>query len=296
MFRATRSVLLSAYLRTSRYRIKKFWSPLIIGMLLCCMAFAFAPLMASRRTSGDKITSDAFSKALPVQSNPRVLNSLYSRLTLQPQADRHRRLLGKRFLAPGREVSVMSATLTLGAERYLARISRIQNDDGESLSIGLNGGPASLTWNDKDGAKIDGNTATGNQRALIERVALDSPDQFILAQLRGAGYFTVAQAVRPAEVAASSSYSGPVWDLVRVSEPSTSPDKPPGSWRLYYVNTSTGLIDRILSQEQERVITAEISGWVNQGDEISPTHITWKQGKQTLMEMIITDISRGPKQ
>src|SRR5262249_19710900 len=163
---------------------------LFFVIVIALIAFSMRkwPTSASDRAVAN---ATATAKARSLQSSPRAFDNFYSRLALQPEADRYRRLLGKRFLAPGREVAVMSGTITLGAERYTAHISRIQNDNGESLSIGLNDGPASLTWNAKDGAKAVGNKATGNQRALIERLALDSPDQFILAQTRGASYYTV---------------------------------------------------------------------------------------------------------
>jgi hypothetical protein len=81
-----------------------------------------------------------------------------------------------------------------------------------------------------------------------------------------------------------------------VEEPATHPNNPSGLWRLYYINSSTGLLDKVVSQERGRPITAEFSRWVDQGGEIFPTQITWKQNKETVMEMTIINISHGPKQ
>lgn len=97
------------------------------------------------------------------------------------------------------------------------------------------------------------------------------PKRFVLAQLRGASYYTEARNVRPEEAGGSDSYTGPVWDLVRVGEPKRGAQaKPQSPWRLYYINTSTGLIDKIVSEEQGETITAEISGWTNQNGELAP--------------------------
>ncbi|MCW5970170.1 MAG: hypothetical protein KIT57_16805 [Blastocatellales bacterium] len=70
---------------------------------------------------------------------------MHARLSLQPEADRLRRRLGKRFLAPGREVTFLIGALTFGSERYTARITRIQDLDDERLTVALNDGEPSLT-------------------------------------------------------------------------------------------------------------------------------------------------------
>jgi hypothetical protein len=80
--------------------------------------------------------------------------------------------------------------------------------------------------------------ATGFDRQLLERVVFDSADQFVLAQLRGASYYTIARNVRPDEV--GESYDGPVWTVVRINDPDRDEQrKPESSWRLYYINTAT---------------------------------------------------------
>ncbi len=205
--------------------------------------------------------------------------------------------MGQRFLAPGREVSLLIGTVTLGADRQTVRIVRSQDDDDERLTIALGGGPPSLTWSGVDGAKSSDNSAIGSLRELIERLALDSPDQFVLAQLRGASYQIIASDVGPAEAGGSDNYTGPRWDLVRVAEPSRlTQNRPQSLWRLYYINSSTGLIDKVVSQEQGKTITAEFSAWTDMDGEIVPTHITWKLDNQAVMDLVITSIAINPKQ
>jgi hypothetical protein len=217
-------------------------------------------------------------------------------LALQPEAEKLRRRLGRRFLAPGREVSVLAGALTLGSERYTAQITRSQDDDDERVMIVLNGGQA-LTWSGLNGALSDGAAAEGSLRSLVERLALDSPDQFILAQLRGSAYYTVARMVRPQEAGDSDNYTGPLWNVVRVSEPTgLTQNKPRSPWRLYYINTATGLIDKVISEEQGQTIVAEISGWVAQNGEQIPTRISWTVNKQVIMEFSLTNVSLGPRQ
>ncbi len=222
---------------------------------------------------------------------------LRTRLSLQPEADKLRRRLGQRFLAPGREVSVLLGSLTLGSERSTVRIVRSQDDDEERLTIALNGGQPALSWSSTDGARSGGNPAAGSLRELVERIALDSPDQFVLAQGRGASYYTVAHMVRPPEAGDSLDYKGPVWDVVRIGEPtSITQNKPQSLWRLYYINSATGLIDKILSREQGETITTEVSGWVNQGGEQVPTRLTWFRNRQMVMELTVNNVSHSPRQ
>jgi hypothetical protein len=236
-------------------------------------------------------------EAPPLQNPLSGVPDLQARLALQPEADRFRRRLGQRFLTPGREMSVLVGQLTVGTERYTARIIRNQADDDERLTVALNGGPPTLTWSGLGGAQANGSSANGDVRALIERLALDSPDQFILAQLRGASYYNIASHVRPAEVGGSGQYRGPVWSIVRVGEPSTvTQGRPQSRWRLFYINEATGLIDKIVSKEQDGNIVAEFSGWVEQAGEQAPTRITWTRNKQVVMELKLNNIGHGPKQ
>jgi hypothetical protein len=166
-----------------------------------------------------------------------------------------------------------------------------------TATITLNGGGPSLTWSGLNGALSNGSAATGDLRSLIERLALDSPDQFVLAQTRGASYYTVARMARPPEAGNSLDYKGPVWDVVRIGEPaSITQNKPQSLWRLYYINSATGLIDKIISQEQGETITTEVSGWGDQGGEQAPTRLAWFRNKQKVMELTVNNVSHGPKQ
>jgi hypothetical protein len=205
--------------------------------------------------------------------------------------------LGGRFLRPGHEVATLGGVLAVGNQRRPVRIERTHREDGEEVAVAFDGGPASLAWNAREGARAAGSPITGADRTLIERLALDSPDQFILAQLRGASYFTVAERVAPEEAGGSDEYSGPVWDVVRVGEPNVvSRHAPESAFRLYYINSSTGLIERVLSKEQGQTVVAEVSGWTEVNGERLPARTIWKIDSQVVMELIISDAAHGPLQ
>jgi hypothetical protein len=134
------------------------------------------------------------------------------------------------------------------------------------------------------------------EHRLIERIALDSPDQFILAQLRGASYYTVATKVVPEEALESHNYNGPAWDVVRVKELDraglASPESP---WRMYYINSETGLIERIISSEQGEPILAELLEWSNHQGELMPGRIRWTRNKQVIMELVFSGVAYGAR-
>jgi ABC-type phosphate transport system substrate-binding protein len=135
-------------------------------------------------------------------------------LRLQPEAAKLAKALGKRFAAEKKLRSVLVGSLTIDGVTRAVSVIRQQQDDGEEVNIQLNGSQTALAWSLDTAAIADGSRAAGAERTLIERLVFDSPDQFVLAHLRGASYFTVARHVRPTE--ATDGYEGPLWDVVRV--------------------------------------------------------------------------------
>lgn len=209
-------------------------------------------------------------------------------LFLQPEALRIARQLGKRFSATSKESSVLTGTLTIsGAEQPLT-ITRRQTDTGEQVELLI--GSRALTWNAQDGTKATASPIGDTERLLAERLTLDSPDNFVLAQLRGASYFTIARNVRPA--GANDGYAGPLWDLVRVAEPQSKEGvRPLSPWRVYYLNVQTNLPDRVEYELNGQPITVEFLEWTKQGEETSPSHVRWSTSSQTLMEFRASSIS-----
>lgn len=215
-------------------------------------------------------------------------------LSLQPEAFNMGRRLGQRFSPGKREKSILVGTLTIGSNQRIVQTTRTQTDDGEQVEIKIAGAPGSLTWHANQGALSSSSRATGSDRELVERLVLDSPDQFVLAQLRGASYYTLARNVRPAN--AGDNYQGPLWNIIRVGDPEADEAKRPESrWRLYYVNAVTGLIDRIESETLGGPIVAEISAWTEHDGEKIPAQITWTHQGLTLMQYRLTNFSHAEK-
>ena len=213
-------------------------------------------------------------------------------LSLQPQALKVARRLGARFLDRKPTTSLVVATLKIGSEARMMQMTRRQAQDGESVEIAIEGSPSPLTWDARRGGVTSGRQPDPAERELIERLVYDSPDQFVLMQLRGASYYTVARAVRP--VGAPDGYDGPLWTIVRTDDPEQDEAKKPASrWRLYYINTATGLIDRIESEVEGQRIVAEISSWTEQNGEKVPAQIVWSRDGQKLMQYNLTSFSQA---
>lgn len=263
-------------------RAKTFMSALLIGLVACGAA---ALLVAAARRTIDKPNLITQSQASAGKTRSR------RNLSLQPEALKLARQLGPRFLNDDKKTSVLVGTLTIGLETKTMQMIRQQSEDGERVEIRVAGSPA-LSWDAKQGGLAAHQQANRSERQLIERLVFDSPDQFVLMQLRGASYYTVARSVRPLD--ASDGYDGPLWTIVRVDDPERDEAKKPASrWRLYYLNTVTGLIDRIESEVDGRRIVAEFSSWTEQNGEKVPAQIVWTQDGQTLMQYSLTNFSQS---
>ena len=210
-------------------------------------------------------------------------------LSLHPEAFRLSRRLGTRFNPKARISTTTTGTLIVGTNQQLATITRRQTDDGEWVEIVLGG--RTLTWRNAEGVRGVPSSPTISERTLVEQLIFDSADQFILAQLRGVAYYTVARNVR-ADDGGSEDYSGPLWDIVRVEEPGTEEThRPLSSSRLYYINVKTGLIDKIVSEFGGVKIEAQLLEWVNQAGEKVPSRIIWKRGEETVLEFRLTSLA-----
>lgn len=212
-------------------------------------------------------------------------------LSLQPEAFRMSRRLGKRFMSSRQSFSTLAGTLTIGTSQQTITLSRRQTSRGENVDIALAGELDLLSWSDLEGAKTAGSTAGESERILIERLVFDSPDEFVFAQLRGASYHTTGRNVRD-DLGGDDSYTGPLWDVIRVTEPETdSARRRLSSSRLYYINVQTGLLDKIVSELKGETIEANILQWLDQAGEKHPAHIVWKRGNETVQEFRLTTVS-----
>ena len=264
------------------------------SMLLIGMAVLPFAMRAHSRSVSKAAGSARLSSTMSLQAGLRKIR-YFERLALQPAASLMGRQLGPRFVGPGREVTQATGTLAIGSDHHAIAIVRSRDDDGERLAMGLDGGPLSYTWSAKDGAQAQGKIPSPADRSFIERVTFDSPDQFVLAQLRGASYFTVGRGVRPPEAASLETYNGPTWDVIQVNEPPGLATKPESPGRLYYINNATGLLDKTLASDQLGKIQTSFSNWINQSGDMIPARVTWSRSGQVIMELSLAQVTSSPR-
>lgn len=265
-------------LRTSK-------SFVLVVVCLAIVLAAISVMVLITRASNDSPSQP------PQASSPRAINKGRRNLALQPEASRVARQLGKRFGPTTRTVTALSGQLSLaGSNQQALSITRRQTDGGEMVEVSF--ANRALTWNAEEGAKTNAGLPSDEERLLVERLVLDSPDNFVLAQLRGASYFTVARNVRPAD--ASDGYTGPLWNLVRVDEPQVEESrKALSTWRIYYINVRTGRPDRVEYQLDGKEIRAEFLEWTEQQGENTASYIRWTSDGQTVMEYRATSVSHN---
>lgn len=91
---------------------------------------------------------------------------------------------------------------------------------------------------------------------------------------------------------AGEDYGGPIWDVIRVDDPEPDEQKRPlSAWRLYYINRTTGLIDKVVSEVFGERVKAQFSDWTERNGEKFPASITWSRGGQNLMTFNLINVS-----
>lgn len=260
---------------------------LFAGLLLCLSIVV-----------GYGITRSPGANSAQTKTEPRRVRpsnrgrSMTRNLALQPEAAKLARKIGNRFSGFQKSTTALSGTLEFDGQRQSIQILRRQSVTGERVEVSLNSAPPSLSWDEKTGPRNSGESLTEQHRSLLERLVLDNVDQFVLSQLRGASYRVVGQNVRADNSGGSENYDGPLWTVVRVDDPERDETKRPVSrWRLYYINSETGLIDKIVSEEHGRRIEAILSDWTEENGEHYPKSVSWKQDEQVLMTLSVGSLS-----
>lgn len=245
----------------------------LLPALLVVVVGGLAVLAARKDADVQPPTSPAQAAA---KIGPARAVSRHRNLSLQPEAAKLSSRLGQRFIGSDSEVSVMIGEVITNETRMPVRVIRRQDKRGETVEVTTNG------------KSLD--------RSAIEKVVFDSADAFVLAQLRGASYQVVAKNVR-ADLGGADNYDGPLWTVVRVgfanADMETKPETP---FRFYYINSRTGLLDKVVSEIHGEEVTAAFDGWFTENGETFPAVVRWSSGGRQTMELkIITFVRPNAK-
>jgi|SRR5687767_13810292 len=258
---------------------------LVTSLLLVVVIGGLAALAA--RDNGYDI--QPLQQPQSLTNGPARATSRFRNLSLQPEAAKFSVRLGQRFIGSESGVSVMIGEITAADLRVPVRIVRTQDKRGESVEITANG--RGLVWSASQGAEGD-TPVTEFDRSLVERLVFDSADAFVLAQLRGASYQVMGKNVR-ADLGGADNYDGPLWTVVRVSYAGADSEaKPDSVARVYYINSRTGLVDKVISEVGGEEIEATLDGWTTQHGETFPSHVRWSVAGGQLMEFRVINFER----
>jgi hypothetical protein len=110
------------------------------------------------------ITRASSEKPLPSSIPPRAKTGLRN-LSLQPEALRVSRRLGKRFGPSARGTSVMVGTLKIGDSEQQVNLTRRQTQTGESVELHI--ANRRLSWNEGEVTKAASGAASESERLLL---------------------------------------------------------------------------------------------------------------------------------
>jgi len=267
--------------------VRRFLTVRVVASVLLVVLVGGLAALAARQ--------NAYNIQLPQQrelitTGPSQATSRFRNLSLQPEAAKLSKRLGQRFIGSESDVSVLLGEVTTGETRIPLRIMRKQDERGESVEISANG--RALRWSALHGATGD-TVVTELDRSLVERLVFDSADAFVLAQLRGASYQVVGKNVR-ADLGGADNYNGPLWTVVRVSyEGADSEAKPESVARMFYINSRTGLLDKVISDLRGEGVEAVMDGWMTDGGETFPSLIRWSVSGRQVMEFKVISFNRS---
>ena len=185
---------------------RKWQTCVLCSASIALLCFVTSVILVSRASTK---SSPPLSENQTQTRSPKRLRNL----RLQPEAAAMNRRLGNRFRSESAS-SVLAGNLTVGSNQQPITIVRKQTDSGETVELFLT--DRNFSWSEAEGVRETKDSATEAERLLVERLVFDSPDQFVLAQLRGAGYQTIVRNLRPVD--AGDDYAGPLWTMVRVDD------------------------------------------------------------------------------
>lgn len=209
--------------------------------------------------------------------------------------------LGDRFEVPGKERVTLSANFThyRGAAKATGQATIIrelptklrftEHTATGARAMGFDGNTF-WAWGSSD-------TPQGGDLQLLEFLVWDSVEFFITGQANGAATRVLGDRFR-LDDGRNLEYTGPFYDALKVDEDFTSSTGNLRRPTIYYLNSRTGLPERMVydhpSREKTRVII-ELTNWLTIGDQKLPGKVTRKENGAMTEEVTTTHALFGPK-
>lgn len=200
--------------------------------------------------------------------------------------------LGNRFESPAQGRSVMTATFTRSkGEPRTAQLTIIRElpdklrieETASQRTIGHDG---SRPWS-------RAGSPSAEDLRLIETIVRDSVEHFIAGQARGDATFHLGDMFR-ADDGSNQNYEGPFHDILRVDDAFETPEGTKTRPTLFYLNSRTGLLEKIVYDREEEKIEVEFGAWLTIASQKTPGRIVWKENGSVTNQLVITQVAFSP--
>ena len=260
-----------------------------LPLLLAITGLALAATSRNWFDAGAK-ASETKSKQVEQQRPPQPFAVDRSRL------DRHviRALdaLGNRFESPAQGRSIMTATFTRskGEPRQFTIIRELP----DKLRIEETGLTTQWTiGHDGNRPWARAGSPSAEDLRLIETIMRDSMEHFIAGQARGDATFHLGDMFR-ADDGSNENYTGPFHDILRVDDAFETPEGTKTRPTLFYLNSRTGLLEKIVYEREEGKIEVQFGEWITIANQKTPGRIIWKENGSVTNQLVITQVAFSP--
>ena len=239
---------------------------------------------------------DAGANAIKTESNqaeqPRPPASPFAvdRAHLDRHVIRALDALGNRFESPAQGRSIVTATLTRSkGEPRQFTITRELPDKvriEELTTQWTIGHDGNRPW-------ARAGSLSEEDLRLIETLVRDSVEHFIAGQARGDATFHLGDMFR-ADDGSNQNYDGPFHDILRVDDAFETAEGTKTRPTLFYLNSRTGLLEKIVYERGEGKIEVEFGEWLTITSQKTPGRITWKENGSVTNQLVITQLAFSP--
>ena len=246
-------------------------------------------------TSREAKKADLKDQEVPQQS-PSDSMFAVDRVRLDRHVIRALDALGTRFESPAQGRSIMTATLTRNTGEPRSVQLTITRELPDKLRVEQTSLTAQRTLGyDGSRAWVRGGSASTEDLRLIEMIVRDSVEHFVSTQARGDATLHLGDMFR-GDDGSNANYDGPFYDILRVNDTFATPGGTESRPTLFYLNSRTGLLEKIVYERQHDAakVEVEFGEWIAITNQKIPSRIVWKENGTVTNQLTITQVTFAP--
>ena len=271
-------------------RLEKANKLIGLPILIAISGIAFAATYRNWFDTGVRFSKTDSNQA--EQQRPPVSPFAVDRGGLDRHVIRALDALGNRFESPAQGRSIMTATFmrSKGEPRQFTIIrelpDKLRIEETVLTTQRTIGHDGNRPW------ARTGSLSEEDLR-LIETLVRDSVEHFIAGQARGDATFHLGDMFR-ADDGSNQNYEGPFHDILRVDDAFETLEGTKTRPTLFYLNSRTGLLEKIAYEREEGKIEVEFREWITIANQKTPGRITWKENGSVTNQLVITQVAFSP--